>query len=313
MLGAARSAPPRASFMHTLLSGYGFDDQQGPFFVLDELGAGTTTRRRVFVRGAALSLDVATERYCTGTFDLATYESAPCPEQAAVRGDLETCFRCFQRTGFNPSFYNVPRDTISPQQRAYNERPHVVYLAYFAEGYVKVGISSEDRVAVRWRGQGARVATRLLSVEDAYRARAIEAQVTREGGLPEAVRGSRKRQLLNVPFQLASAERALRITRERLAEKCELELGSATLYDLTSDYLGAARLDLPVTDLSGEAGPAISGVGVGMIGDILVVEEGERQYMLSLKDLIGRVVTVEHRVRANHRRPAASQLGFGFS
>jgi hypothetical protein len=299
--------------MQTLLSGYGFDDQQGPFFVLDELGAGTTTRRRVFVRGAALSLEAATGRYCTGTFDLATYESAPCPEQAVAGEELETCFRCFRRTGFNPSFYNVPRDTISPQQRAYNERPHVVYLAYFAEGYVKIGISSEDRVALRWRGQGARVATRLLSVEDAYRARAVEAQVTREGGLPEAVRGSRKRQLLNVPFRLASAEQTLRVTRERLAEKCKLEFGSAPLHDLTRDYLGAASLDLCITDLSGEAAPAISGVGVGMIGDILVVEDGGRQYMLSLKDLIGRVVTLEHLVRANRRRPAASQLGFGFS
>jgi len=301
-----------AVFMSTLLSGYGFDEQHGPYFVLDDLAGGQTRRTRVYVRNAPLTLSATEQRYCTGSFDLDSYEASPCPEQAQVKADLETCFSCFRRTGFNPSFYNVPKDTISAQQLAYNERPHVVYLAYFAEGCVKVGISSQDRMFSRWRGQGARLATRLVSAEDAYAAREIEERVAREGGLPEALRGSRKRQLLNLPLDVASATNTLEVTRQRLARELDIHCAEASIHDLTRDYLGSHGLDLPVTDVSDEASPNISGTGIGMVGDVLLVEESRRQYMLSLKDLIGRVISVEATVRPNRRRPTAGQLGFNF-
>jgi hypothetical protein len=195
--------------MSTLLSGYGFDEALGPYLVLDELTRGATVRRRFHVRNAPLTLTSTAARFCTGTFDLDTYESHPCPEQAAINGELETCFRCFKRTGFNPSFYNVPRDSLSPAQRAYNQRPHVVYLAYFAEGSVKIGISSHDRVFVRWRGQGARLALRLCSVDDAYAAREVEERGVRLAGLPETMRAARKRELLNLPFDPEAAKQTL--------------------------------------------------------------------------------------------------------
>lgn len=297
----------------TLLSGYGFDEERGPYLVLDELSDGRTVRRRVTVRGTPLSLRATAQRRCTGSFDLRSYESEPCPAQAVVGGDLESCYACFRRTGFNPSFYNMPADGVSPQQRAYNQRPHVVYLAYFAESHVKVGISSEDRVLTRWRGQGARLATRLLAVENAEAARAVEAQVAREGGVTEAVRSSRKRQLLNMPLCPTAAAETLRRLRQSIAEVCNLRPAQTPLHDLTSDYLGSARLDLPITDLSDETNHVISGVGVGMVGDVLIVAESGRQYMLSLKELIGRVIVLEHQIRANYRRPTPGQLGFGFS
>lgn len=298
--------------MPTLLSGYGFDEREGPYLLLDELATGNTQRRRAPVRGVPITLSATDQRYCTGTFDLETYERLPCPEQAPVKGDLETCYRCFRTTGFNPSFYNMPKEGISAQQRAYNERPHVVYLAYFAESHVKVGISSQDRLFSRWRGQGARLATRLLSVGNAYAAREVEERAAREAGLTEALRASRKRQLLNVPLDAAAGARLLEGTRERLARTLGIKAAEAEIHDLTRDYLGAGQLDLPVTDVSDDAPQGISGVGVGLVGDILIVEEAGRQFMLSLKELIGRVIELDATVRSNRRRPTAGQLGFNF-
>jgi uncharacterized protein DUF2797 len=297
----------------TLLSGYGFDDHDGPYVVVDELSSGATERRRVRVRGVPLTLTASEQRRCTGSFDLDNYESAPCPAQAVVSGDLETCYACFRRTGFNPSFYNLPRAALSPQQRAYNQRPHVVYLAYFAEDCVKVGISSQDRVLARWRGQGARLATQLITSDNAEAAREMEARVAREASVSEAVRGARKRQLLNVPLSTLAATETLRALRQSVAQICGFETAQTPIHDLTPHYLGSARLDLPLTDVGSETTPSISGVGVGLIGDVLIVDEAGRQYMLSLKDLMGRVVSLEHHVRPNHRRPVAGQLGFSFS
>jgi hypothetical protein len=299
--------------MSTVLSGYGFDEASGPYLVLDDLGPAVSTRRRWPVRDAPLTLTAGEIRRCAGYFDLITYESFPCPEQSPIGPDVETCFKCFRRTGFFPSFYHVPVDTLSPQQRTYNERPHVVYLAYFAEGCIKVGISTQDRVFLRWRGQGARLATRLLSVGDAYEARRIEERVVRLAALPEVVRAARKRAFLNEPFDPLRARQTLEETRRRVEQVCDLAPAPFSVHDFTADYLGAHTLDLPVTDLTDERPLSISGRGVGLVGDVLLVEESGRQFMLSVKDLIGRAVEIESTARRNSKRPAAGQLGFGFT
>jgi hypothetical protein len=308
--------------METVLSGYGFDEASGPFLVLDDMGAAGTTRRRWFVRGAPFTLTATERRRCAGYFDLVHYESLPCPEQSPIGADVETCYACFRRTGFNPSFYNVPVETVSPQQRAYNERPHVVYLAYFAEGCVKVGISSHDRVLLRWRGQGARMAAVLISTPDAYDARRIEEQVVRTAGLPEVIRGARKRAALNEPFEPSRARLALEQTRARVADVCALRVGPFAAQDFTADYLGSHRLDPPITDLTDENPRVISGVGIGMVGDVLLTEEAVgpagsapsgRQFMISIKELIGSVVEVEPVAKRNAKRPAAGQLGLRFT
>ena len=298
--------------MPTVLSGYGFA-ADGPHLVLDDIETAPTARRQVPVRDIPLTLTAAEERRCTGYFDVITYDSVPCPEQSRIGPDVDTCFACFRRTGFNPSFYNMPLEGISPQQRAYNEREHVVYLAYFGPDCVKVGISSRDRVLLRLRGQGARLAMLIASTADAYQARDIEESIVKRAGLPETVRSSRKRALVNEPLDPERARRSLEETRALVEKACELRAPPLSVHDFTSDYLGRHTLDLPITDLSDERPPSISGTGLGLIGDILLVAESERQFMLSLKELLGCVVRIEPMVRRNSKRPASGQLGFGFS
>jgi hypothetical protein len=295
----------------TVVSGYGFATP-GPYLVIDDLHPGSTSRRQLTVRDAPLTLTATDTRRCTGYFDLVTYESLPCPEQSPIGADVDTCYKCFRRTGFNPSFYNMPLDGISPQQRSYNEREHVVYLAYFADGWLKVGISSRDRVFVRLRGQGARLATLLVAVADAYEARALEERIVKDAAIPETLRAARKRNLVNEPFDRARAERVLLESRKRVEETCETRPLPFAVHDFSADYLGSYALDLPVTDLTDESPISISGRGVGLIGDVLVVEESGRQFMVSVKELVGRVVTIEPTVRRNVKKPASGQLGFGF-
>jgi hypothetical protein len=55
----------------------------------------------------------------------------------------------------------------------------------------------------------------------------------------------------------------------------------------------------------------ISGVGVGLIGDILVMREVDRQLALSLKPVIGCALELSEQVRPNVARPA-QQMGFSF-
>jgi hypothetical protein len=299
--------------MPTVLSGYGFAASNGPHLVLDDIGTSPTTRTHLPVRDFPITLTATEQRRCTGYFDVITYDSVPCPDQNRIGPDVETCFPCFRRTGFNPSFYNMPLEGVSPQQRAYNEREHVVYLAYFGADCIKVGISSRDRVLLRLRGQGARLAMLIASTADAYQARGIEESIVKKAGLPETVRSARKRSLINEPLDPERARRSLEETRALVEKACELHATPLSVHDFTSDYLARHTLDFPVTDLSDERPPSISGTGLGLIGDVLLVAESGRQFMLSLKEVLGCVVHIEPTVRRNSRRPASGQLGFGFS
>mgnify|MGYP000659440099 CR=1 FL=1 len=89
-----------------------------------------------------------------GRFDLASYTKEVCPLNVELLPDAKDtmCPACQEATGFNPSFYYA--DFISPQQRAYNQTPHFVYLAYFSPQHVKAGISSERRGIERLLEQG---------------------------------------------------------------------------------------------------------------------------------------------------------------
>lgn len=297
--------------MALILAGFRHDPS-GPALVLDALDAATPIRRALAIRGAPLSLRWGTARYCTGSFDLDTYASTPCPDRALASDAAPACPRCFRRTGFNPSFYNVPLAALSPQQRMYNDRPHVVYLAGFSRFLAKVGISSRDRVPHRWRGQGARLALVLARCADAYEAREHEARISKGLALPELVRGEKKRTLINEPLDVARTDALLRETRRAAETTLGLPTLDAAVEQLDAHYLGAERLALPLVDLSGLSPPTISGVGVGLIGDVLIVAQGAQQFMIGLGTLIGRTIELSHALCENPVRSGGDQLGFGF-
>ena len=297
--------------MPSILSGFRHDGA-GPLLVLDAIGGAAPARRVLPLRGARMSLRWGPERRCTGYFDLIQYVSAPCPDQAEVRGDDAACPACTHRTGFQPSFYNLPRAALSPQQRIYNDRPHVVYLAAFGRGVAKVGISSEDRVPLRWRGQGARVAVWLARCASAYEARDIEANVSRKLALPEQVRSKKKRALLNEPLDL---ERTLQLLGQLRAEaEAALSLPplNAPICDLHRVYLGDHPLLLPLVDLTDATPALVSGTFLGLVGDILIATQDGRQYMLALKHLLGHTLEISETLRENPVPPGGQQLGFGF-
>jgi len=125
------------------------------------------------------------------------------------------------------------------------------------------------------------------------------------------VRSARKLALLNERFDLAAVSGLLGALRERAEQKLELPALAQPILCFNADYLGDHALELPLVDLSEVSPPMISGVGVGLVGDILVMRESDRQLALSLKPLIGCAVEILEHVRPNVARPA-QQMGFSF-
>jgi hypothetical protein len=296
--------------MTCIVSGYRFTPE-GPMLQLDDLSATPTRRSYRAVRGKPCTFSWRATRYCTGYRDLDTRTSVPCPNKAEVTGKSELCWSCDQRTGFNPSFYNVERLSLSPQQQRYNMGKHIVYLAGFSPDTAKVGITSEGRTLGRLREQGARRAVVVAHTSDAYEARAHEEAIHQWLYLPETIRGSRKLALLNERFDLAAVSGLLEALRERAQHKLELPALGQPILCFNADYLGDNVLEPPLVDLSEVSPPMISGVGVGLIGDILIMREADRQLALPLKSVIGCAAEILEHVRPNVARPA-QQMGFSF-
>src|SRR5262249_944842 len=132
--------------------------------------------------------------------------SEPCPDRTRLRDEsFEQCVACHRATGFNPAFYNATE--LSPQQQLRNLEPHLVYLAHFGAGTLKVGMTHARRGVYRRLAQGARMGVLPARFADAYRARALEERIARDLDVAEAIRPARKRHLLGAPFS-SSAVRA---------------------------------------------------------------------------------------------------------
>ena len=190
----------------------------------------------------------------------------------------DMCPACREETGFNPAFYNA--DSISAQQRAYNLTPHFVYMAYFSPQHLKVGISSETRGIERLLEQGARVAGILKRFANADEARALEAHLCAQEGIYETMRLGTKVRLLSDPFK---ADAAIETVYEAArAHGVEPEGG---VLDLTKYYFGDVEAVPDIVQLPDDSpSDMVAGRCVGMVGGILMLEQGGNVFAAPVKE-----------------------------
>ena len=271
---------------HTVvLAGYGFEGEE-PYLLFNNVSQGT--QRRFFVREKTFSMRRLPKRRCIGRFDLATHERSVCPLKVELlegsKDDM--CPACMDATGFNPSFYYA--DTVSPQQRAYNLAPHYVYLAYFGPAYIKAGISSESRGIARLLEQGARAACIVGRFEDAYKARELEEALCAQMGILETMRASKKLELFaQERYDSSDAKETLEAALVRLARIDEVvQKGfneGARAQDFSTYYFNGPSPAYDTVQIPKSYDNECAGRCVGMVGNILVLEQGGMNYAVSLK------------------------------
>lgn len=295
--------------MRRLLAGVKYDG--GAHLLLDELGSRGRRREVWPLRNRTFTLQTLSTRSCVGYYDLAQFAWFPCPHDARPV-EAASCTQCLRTTGFNPAFYHVPRTSLSPQQQRYNALPHAVYLAFFGRSFIKVGISARPRLLQRLTDQGARAALVAVMCEDAYEARHYEASIRDQFRLPEQMSMARKLVLLNERYDPRIARQELLSCRAAIYERFAEATRSDLFFDFSDEYFGGIGLDVPMVDLSDLEPPQISGRALGMAGQVLVMEQAGRHFMLSVKGMLGHEVLIEPEERPNARAPDAVQTGFDF-
>lgn len=239
-------------------------------------------RRELFGQDLSLEFDFST-KYCTGWVDFENHCSQICPDSATVDGKYENCLKCRDRTGFNPAFYNA--DSVSVQQEKINQNPHFVYLAYFAPGVIKVGISQEERGIRRLLEQGARLALKLETFSSALIARQYEAKIASLSGIMETVAASKKLGLIKQPLDTAAAERALADALVRIQQKLGLDFPNCQLI-MCEDYFQTASVD-PTRIILMKDKSQLVGHVLSVIGSIAITEYDGNLLGYNLKKYIG--------------------------
>lgn len=268
-----------------ILGGFGYD-KEGPHLVFNDIDE---AKRYYFpVLGQTFTLKLFRQRFCTGPFDLETFETRCCPHKTELFEDSKDtqCPACMEETGFNPSFYYSA--TISAQQHAYNQTPHFVYMAYFAPGFLKVGISAEARGIERLLEQGARAAAVIGRFANADEARGLEERLCARGDIYETMRATKKRDLLvGVLYYFDEAKQAI----QSVAQDAGVEILIGP-FDLSPYYFAGESPSVDVLSLPPEDddGDVCAGRCVGMVGSDLVFNHGEMNYVVLIKEWESHVV-----------------------
>jgi hypothetical protein len=148
-------------------------------------------------------------RLCVGYRERNTLKRLPCPHQGEELGSVERgpdyarvfqCSACAELEGV-PEWLRheaMPRwvglETPSPEaleQAPYLSEPHVVYLAAFGPGRVKVGVAIERRVRMRFLEQGAHLGAVIARCPEGFAARRMERALC-DLGLIDRVRAASK-------------------------------------------------------------------------------------------------------------------------
>ncbi len=271
-----------------LFSYASFDDVSRPF--LEWQRSGEAGRVPAFGQDLALEFDFS-KRFCTGWVDFTNRRSCACPDEAVVDDKYENCLKCRNLTGFNPAFYHAA--AVSEQQQQINQTPHYLYLAYFAPGVVKVGISQQARGNKRLLEQGARAAVKLETFDSALVARQYEAKIARLDGVLETVPSAKKFGLLRAAFDQAAAEAELAGMLARIEQTLNVRFEKREPVDTEKYFYNDNPVD--ITTAVDMTGSPIAGSVVACIGTILITKYGDRLLAYNLKKYFGyRAQQAEH-------------------
>ena len=264
-----------------LLTNVGFDFDEAPIVTLQKDGEFFT----LSPLNATLSLRFNTdERSCVGWRNITTGERFSCPDTHLTNEKYEQCQACQERTGFNPAFYHA--SSVSKQQEARNKEPHILYLARFGDGIVKVGISYAKRERSRLLEQGARDALILDTFPSANVARQYEAKIASLPGIVETLQSRKKAALLPQSYDHEAGQKELLATKARIESEHSTTFSGEKTLNLDPIYFPNGTPSL-TDSVDCSAQHHITGTVLGMVGSSLFCTYDATPVFLPLKKLVG--------------------------
>jgi hypothetical protein len=264
-----------------LLTNAGFSQDEKPVISLQQ----ADTFFDLYPLGTTLTLRTDTsQRYCVGWRNITTGERFCCPDKQTLEGKYEQCAACQNRTGFNPAFYHAT--SVSAQQEARNQEPHILYLARFGKGIIKVGISYAKRERSRLLEQGARDAIILDTFPSANIARQYEAKIAAMPNIAETLQLRKKLALIEQPYDHAEGRTELEEVKQRVEATLKLSFSHSDVINLDPVFFPNDTPDLSGSFCTAEQN-LLTGKVIGCLGTLLFCEYRDMLVYLPLKKYVG--------------------------
>ena len=264
-----------------ILTNVGFSSDEKPLLLLQKDDAFVSLYP--INEQISLTFDTST-RYCTGWRDISTGERFVCPDHQVVPIKYEQCTACQKRTGFNPAFYHAA--SVSEKQEVRNSEPHILYLAHFSNGVIKVGISHAKRGHGRLLEQGARSALILDTLPSAHIARQYEAKIAAMPGIVETIQVAKKLQLITRPYDHIAAKEELLAIKTTIESVLAVNCTGSSVLTFDDTYFPNTRPSLISAHDVAKIN-RISGGCVGLLGSVLFCTQADSLLYLPLKKYVG--------------------------
>lgn len=129
--------------------------KQTPYLVYRILGSKKVIKDKLL--GIKFNFRMSKKRLCPGAYSLLEWKYSPCEQEVDLTGSkYERCRKCEDKIGFKNAFF-FGEESVDGEVGKYLSQPHLLYLAFFAPGIIKVGTTSEQRGIDRLYEQDAQV------------------------------------------------------------------------------------------------------------------------------------------------------------
>ena len=261
-----------------------------------EIQAGKNNRfgRKKLWIGDELSIEIKSDVRCAGFRDGDLWKA--CPKFSTGKPKCEFC-RAVEGSFVYTAFDGFDQSKLTAEDLQKIAGEHWVYLAFFADGIMKVGVSKQQRKFIRQLEQGSYATLFIAKTPDGIAARQIETTI-RKSGLADKIKASQKKNLL-CP-EVTDPEGELRqVLADSLPSLNQYEHLKSFMLEEPEFFNWQARYGLEgftnkihniALDIPGEW---VSGKIRAIKGPFMVLETPEEFLNVTMKSLRGREIEFE--------------------
>ncbi len=242
--------------------------------------------------GSELSLKIYPGRRCVGYHKFGENgwrRLNPCPTSSLSHGHSQ-CPSCEARDAAAPCLRcrGETCTALRPVRDACVGSNAYVYLAAFGKR-LKVGVTREDRFVTRWVEQGADLAIRVLT-GNGSEVRRLEHMISQRLGIPESVRGEAKVLALGSLENTKQALNLLEKTRNKIHPLVPPNQRFNEDPWILAMHYNIPAMKMKLIRVKVEDNITVAGEVVGVKGPTILLRSGGAFYVLSLSELLGRIV-----------------------
>ena len=226
---------------------------------------------------------------CIGSIDLSG-NAMKCPEDSILLRQGSRCGPCSAVDFYDPCIRCDGRTCTASEARKIqcDMSEYAVYVVLFNDSTLKVGVSTNRRVRLRWIEQGADFGGVIQVLAGGRKARRLEDRIGKKTDATKVVRGERKIKSLQEKLDLGIAQT---IVDDFIIGIESIDLGTHVIMEDLSKYYSLPPLEAKPRPWKKRSDPIdkrpLVGDIIGMKGSLLVTGIGGSYTVVDLKQVIG--------------------------